>query len=538
MRSETLRLRNGTGTPFGNLRPRKEGHCGYLQTVAQVHENSVATVSSLRSPRWTRSSGARPDPTPMHVHQSRLIRPLYPVVMRLSRAGRPEANVASAGRRNRSGSRRYRTAAKIVGALIACSAITAQAQAAPPGAAAIPPVSTVTISPASTIFAEATSGTTPSLQTADTLAPPSTTVASGPIRCVSPLTLDKRDTRWLASNLIMVGIPIRSGARARALVQRHEIAGILVRGAPRAADATLLRSIRDARSDMPTIVAVDEEGGRVQHLAVAVGKLPSAKTMAATRSSQQIRALIKAHGIAMRKLGFTFVFGPVLDLQFGPDKGGANGIGDRAFSADPAVVTEYATAFAQGMLDAGIYPVVKHFPGGGRANGDPHYKGTVSPSIEELRALDLIPFANLVRTLPIGVMTGHQQVPGLDSLPASLSPKAVGGVLRKELGFNGLAITDSLSMWSIAFNFNRIQAATLALKAGNDILLFDDEPDVGEIIRGLTDAIEAEPKLRPRLVNAATNVLRAKGIPLCAGAPSGLPTSTTSVAAPTVTTTF
>ena len=335
----------------------------------------------------------------------------------------------------------------------------------------------------------------------------------------------------------MVGIPIRSGARARALVQSHEIAGILVRGAPRATDAKLLRSIRDARSDMPTIVAVDEEGGRVQHLAVAVGKLPSAKTMAATRTPQQIRALIKTHGIAMRKLGFTFVFGPVLDLQFGPDKGGVNGIGDRAYSADPAVVTEYATAFAQGMLDAGIYPVVKHFPGGGRADGDPHYKGTVSPSIEELRTLDLIPFANLVRTLPIGVMTGHQQVPGLDSLPASLSPKAVGGVLRKELGFNGLTITDSLSMWSIAFNFNRVQAATLALKAGNDILLFDDEPDVGEIISGLTNAIEAEPKLRPRLVNAATNVLRAKGIPLCAGAPSALPTPTTSIAAPTVTTT-
>ncbi len=229
----------------------------------------------------------------------------------------------------------------------------------------------------------------------------------------------------------------------------------------------------------------------------------------------------------MRKLGFTFVFGPVLDLQFGPDKGGANGIGDRGFSPDPAIVTEYATAFAQGMLDAGIYPVVKHFPGGGRANGDPHYKGTVSPPIEELRLLDLIPFANLVKTLPIGVMVGHQQVPGLDSLPASLSPKAVNGVLRKELGFNGLVITDSLSMWSIAFNFTRVQAATLALKAGNDVLLFDDEPNVAEIIRGLSDAVEADPKLRPRLVNAATNVLRAKGLPLCAGAPASLPSSST-----------
>ena len=355
-----------------------------------------------------------------------------------------------------------------------------------------------------------------------------TTVAPIPeaIRCVSPLLLDKRETRWLASNVIMVGINIRDGARARRLVQTQNIAGILVRGTPRAKDAALLLSIRNARADTSTMVAVDEEGGRVQHLRVAIGPIPSAKVMAATKTVEEVRAIARRHGTAMRKMGFTVDFGPVLDLQFGPEK--VNGIGDRAFSSDPAVVTAYAGAFAQGLLDAGIYPVVKHFPGGGRANGDPHYKGTESPGIDELRKLDLLPFADLIRTMPIGVMSGHQRVPGLGSVPASLSPLAITGVLRKELGFNGLAVTDSLSMWSIAFNFDRVQAATLALKAGNDLLLFDDEPDVEAIIRGLTESVAKDPTLRPRLVNATTNVLRAKGIPLCAGAPSLLPSTTTS----------
>ena len=330
----------------------------------------------------------------------------------------------------------------------------------------------------------------------------------------------------------MVGINIRDGVRARELVRSQNIAGILVRGTPVANDRNLIQSIRNARTDMPTMVAVDEEGGRVQHLRKAVGLLPSAKVMAATKTPEEVRALAKRHGLAMRKLGFTVVFGPVLDLRFGPDKGRTNGIGDRGFSSDPATVTAYAGAFARGMLEAGIYPVVKHFPGGGRANGDPHNKGTQTPPIEELRKLDLVPFGDLIRTLPIGVMSGHQLVPGLDSLPASLSPAAITGVLRKELNFNGLAVTDSLSMWSIAYNFNRVQAATLALKAGNDLLLFDDEPNVDEILRGLTDSIEKEPGLRPRLVSATANVLRAKGLPLCPGVSAPLPPSTTATATP------
>ena len=247
--------------------------------------------------------------------------------------------------------------------------------------------------------------------------------------------------------------------------------------------------------------------------------------------------MARRHGEAMRKMGFTLVLGPVLDLQYGPDRGVSNGIGDRGFSSDPAVVTSFAGAFAQGMLDAGLYPVVKHFPGGGRANGDPHYKGTESPSIDELRRLDLVPFTNLLRTMSVGVMTGHQEVPGLGSLPASLSSAAVNGILRKELNFTGLAITDSLSMWSIAYNFNRVDAATLALRAGNDLLLFDDEPDVDAIIRGLSDSVDKDSALRVRLVDAVANVLRAKGLPACPGSVTSTPNTTTTTNATTPTTT-
>src|SRR6202000_328447 len=109
-------------------------------------------------------------------------------------------------------------------------------------------------------------------------------------------------------------------------------------------------------------------------------------------------------GKKMHDLGITVDFAPVVDVSDEPDD---SVIGDRSFSNDPAVVTDYAGAYARGLRDAGVLPVLKHFPGHGHASGDSHTGGVVTPSLAELKNLDLGPYRTLVSQAPVGVMVGH-----------------------------------------------------------------------------------------------------------------------------------
>ena len=325
--------------------------------------------------------------------------------------------------------------------------------------------------------------------------------------------------------LVMVGIPISASVRAVKLVADLGLAGILVRGTPTNANRPALQSIANARSDVPTFVAVDEEGGRVQHLRAAAGVVPSAAVMAKTMTAAQVRALAFKHGKAMRALGFNVDFAPILDLS----NGNTNGIGDRAWSSDPTITAAYGLAFSQGLIDAGVFPVVKHFPGHGYASGDSHNLGVTTPPIETLRSRDLIPFKRVIDQARVGVMVGHLQVPGFSEIPATLSEKLVTDVLRNDMHFSGLVVTDSLSMWPIRYYFSAARAAELALRAGNDVLLYDDDPNVVAVIDALTNIVQADPTLWPRVLDANLRVLAAKGLPICV--PSPVTTSTTSTVA-------
>src|SRR6185437_11329383 len=138
----------------------------------------------------------------------------------------------------------------------------------------------------------------------------------------------------------------------------------------------------------------------------------------------------------MKELGITIDFAPVVDVTDAPDD---SVIGDRSFGADPAKVTEYGLAYAQGLRDAGLLPVLKHFPGHGHASGDSHTGGVTTPPLSELIGTDLLPYKALLTKTPVAVMIGHMQVPGLTGNdPASLSPAAV-KFLRDGTGYGGPA---------------------------------------------------------------------------------------------------
>ncbi len=391
----------------------------------------------------------------------------------------------------------------------------------------------------------------PSATTVTSSAGAVTTVASsaaGSAACVKRSDVASWPMRDRAANLVMVGVPIAQVNEAIAVVRGEGLGGILIRGTPTKSSGAKLRLLRDSGRHGPAFVAVDEEGGRVQHLRTAVGVMPAARRAAKTLTAAQYRTAVAAHGRRMRALGFTMNLAPDVDLDPSGGTGsaaGTNGIGDRSYGRDPAVVAAYGRAFALGMLDAGIVPVLKHFPGHGNANGDSHNIGAFTPPFASMRAADLIPFASIVADPRIGVMSAHLYVPGLDTFPASLSTRALTELLRGEFGHRGLIVTDSLSMWPIRYYYRAPDAAVLALRAGNDVLLFDDRPSVPAILDALVAAMAADELLAERAIEANLRVLAAKGRTLCdaptptpstvvrdSGAVPGAPTSTISATIP------
>lgn len=269
-----------------------------------------------------------------------------------------------------------------------------------------------------------------------------------------------------------------------------------------------------ASARIPVTVAVDDEGGRVQRVDDLDGELPSARRMAELGPAE-VRALAAERGAALAARGVTMDIAPVVDLG-GQPRGAV--IGDRSFGEDPAAVTDYALAFAQGLGDAGVASVVKHFPGHGRADGDSHRGRVTSPPLEDLRAADLRPYADLVgpgQPLAGGgtaVMVGHLDVPGLTTdLPSSLTP-AVYALLRDEIGFDGLVMTDDLgAMQAITDAYPLPEAVVAALAAGADLALWSNPDDPGPVLVALERAL-AEGGLDPAANDAAAGrVLRAKG---------------------------
>lgn len=252
----------------------------------------------------------------------------------------------------------------------------------------------------------------------------------------------------------------------------------------------------------PLVVATDEESGRVSTFAAALGAGPS-RRLATQRSPAEVRELARGLGAQLASIGINVDLAPVVDVDGGPWSGL---IGDRSFSGDPAVAARYGLAFAQGLNDARVVPVAKHFPGQGRAGGDTHTAlSTVDTPLEELRSTDLVPFEHLVDAGVPVVMLSHAAYTALDpDVPASLSPRAY--QLLRDLGFTGVAMTDAVGMGAVNVRWDYEAAAVKAVAAGADALLVTD----GKQARRMRDALIAAVQMREldeaRLDEAATRV--------------------------------
>lgn len=236
----------------------------------------------------------------------------------------------------------------------------------------------------------------------------------------------------------------------------------------------LVDALRDTVGDAMAPVLIDQEGGRVARLKPPVwngrppqavfGKMYNEASPERTREAAYLNARLIAHDLA--ELGINVDCLPVLDL---PAPGAHDVIGDRAFSSDPHVIIELGKVVMEGLLDGGVLPVIKHIPGHGRAGADTHLElPHVTASREELSTSDFVPFRSL-NTAPLA-MTAHVVYDAIDpKRPATISPRVIREAIRGEIGYQGLLMTDDLSMEALSGPLSA--RAKAALFAGCDVVL-------------------------------------------------------------------
>lgn len=333
----------------------------------------------------------------------------------------------------------------------------------------------------------------------------------------TPSSLSCLATRQRVAQLLLPLVSQPELFGAQVFAADGDLGGIGLLGQPNAQIGTDLAALQQA-SFVPLLVASDEEGGSVQRLATLLGPIPSAAKTAQSKTPEETREQWVEYGFRVRALGIDVVFGPVLDVGSGP------GIESRSFSDDPQVVASFGRAVANGLIEAGITPVFKHFPGHGSATADSHMELPTTPTLADLRSSDLVPYTEILMD-PVfqeqaGVMIGHLAVPGLsDELPTSLSPETIGGLLRDELGFGGLVFTDAMNMGAIINTYGLLDALEQAIVAGADIVILGSLADVAPALDHLVMRAQEDQNFASVIDNRAARVLAAKGqAGLCTGA--------------------
>ncbi len=309
----------------------------------------------------------------------------------------------------------------------------------------------------------------------------------------------------LAGQVIVAGYD--GTAAPSALVNGLHLGGVIVMAGNitgpdqlRRSNRTLRRAVADAGRRWPAFIGVDQEGGLVERVQHGTTRFPTFMTVGAARDRKLTGRAAAASGAELANLGFTVVFAPDADVTSGPDD---PTIGSRSAGSSPRRVSNHVNAAVRGYDTAGILPVVKHFPGHGSVPADSHLELPVQrASLRTLRHNDLVPFRSAVEAGVSSVMVAHIDVRSVDpGTPSSLSRAVVTGLLRNELGFRGLVITDALNMRAVTDRYSSGGSAVRALRAGADVLLMPPNPRAAR--DGIVRAVRAERLTRARLEQAA-----------------------------------
>lgn len=238
--------------------------------------------------------------------------------------------------------------------------------------------------------------------------------------------------------------------------------------------AELCQQIKAARNG-PILIAVDQEGGRVQRFQDGFTRLPPVAAFAENPELSEEAGWLMATELLV--LGVDFSFAPVLDI----DCGVSQIIGNRSFSPDPELACQLASAFRKGMRSAGMAATGKHFPGHGAVALDSHLALPIdNRDLDSLYSKDILPFKQLINEGLEGIMPAHVVYPAIDELPAGFSTIWVTEILRKQLGFNGAVFSDDLSMEGAACVGDFNERGRLARQAGCDMILVCNNESAAE----------------------------------------------------------
>jgi len=402
------------------------------------------------------------------------------------------------------------TGALAVAALTACSA-----GVNPSSAPSLPPTTPSPSTPQPTVSATPTT-TVPTLTPTPT---PTTCTNSG---VVANWSLARRAAAvivvpTLDFDVAGVDAELRAGA-----------GGILFLG--RASAPSNLAALLKPYAGTSPLVMADEEGGGIQRLAGVVDDFPYPQQQARTMSVSAVQALAARVGRQMRAAGVDVDLAPVLDVDDRPGPSSSNPDGQRSFSGNAATASSYGTAFMRGLQAGGVLPVIKHFPGLGGSTGNTDVESATTQPLSSLQQVGLVPFRAAIRAGATAVMVSNASVPGLTPLPATLSHAVMTNLLRGQLGFHGLIVTDSLSAGAVQQVPALPEAVVRSLIAGADMVLFGSTltpaataelrpaatlQTFNAIVGAVVQAAQTGRLSTQRLDAAVASVLSARHIDLC-----------------------
>ncbi|MBZ0169390.1 Beta-hexosaminidase A precursor [Candidatus Methylomirabilis lanthanidiphila] len=272
-----------------------------------------------------------------------------------------------------------------------------------------------------------------------------------------------------------------------------------------------------AASSTPLFIAIDQEGGKVARLQAPFTRWPSAEAVGAAGSTELTAAIAASIARELMAVGINMNMAPVLDVLTNP----ANPVmAGRSYGSDPHMVARHGIAFFRGLAERGVIAVGKHFPGHGDTTVDSHLALPLVPhDLDRLSTVEFAPFAASISAGIPALMTAHLLIPALDrEWPATLSRRILTDLLRQQMGFEGLVISDDLLMQGIADNTPPGEAAIRLLEAGGDLVLVcHDEAAQREALRAVAEAVEtgrlSEARVRvsgDRIAKAKADYLREK----------------------------
>ena len=299
----------------------------------------------------------------------------------------------------------------------------------------------------------------------------------------------------------------------KAALEKYPVGGVILFSKnieTREQTVSLIRDMQEL-SQTPMFIGVDEEGGRVSRLGgadVGVTKFPPMGEIGAGGDPSKAFEVGETLGRELRQMGFNVDFAPVADTIIVSDN---EDISDRSFGTDPNIVAEKVAAEGSGMESQNLCATLKHFPGNGSTVTNTHEaEGICSRTLEEMRATEFIPFKAGIDAGADMVMVAHMTVPDIvgDTTPSTLSPIIITDLLRGELGFEKVVVTDALSMGAITSKYSPFEAAIGAINAGADVLLMS--PQAASVAEEIVQAVESGEISESRIDESVRRILSLK----------------------------